>query len=82
MLGEHHDLIHEFPEHRETIHELKVSNAHFAKLFEEYHNLDREVRRAEDRIDATTDEHEEELKRRRLQLKDELYAMIRQVESA
>jgi uncharacterized protein YdcH (DUF465 family) len=82
MLGEHHDLIHEFPEHRETIHELKVSNAHFAKLFEEYHNLDREVRRAEDRIDATTDEHEEELKRRRLQLKDELYTMIRQVESA
>lgn len=81
MLGEHHDLLHEFPDHRDTIHDLKVSNAHFARLFEEYHALDREVRRAEDRVEATSEEHEEELKRRRLQLKDELYTMIRAAEA-
>lgn len=81
MLGEHHDLLHEFPDHRDTIHDLKVSNAHFARLFEEYHVLDREVRRAEDRVETTSEGHEEELKRRRLQLKDELYAMIRAAEA-
>ncbi|NBB83470.1 MAG: DUF465 domain-containing protein [Alphaproteobacteria bacterium] len=81
MLGEHHDLLHEFPDHKQTIHDLKVGNAHFAKLFDEYHHLDREVRRAEDRVEATTDAHEEELKRRRLQLKDELWAMIQAAEA-
>ena len=36
MLTEKHDLIHELPEHREKIHELKMNNNHFARLFEEY----------------------------------------------
>ncbi|MEO1857264.1 MAG: hypothetical protein ABGY95_07880 [Rubritalea sp.] len=30
MAIQKHDLIHELPEHRDTIHDLKVSNAHFA----------------------------------------------------
>ena len=33
MLGEKHDLLHELPEYKERIHELKISNHHFAKLF-------------------------------------------------
>jgi len=33
---EHHDLAHEFPEFKERIHDLKVSDAHFRKLFDEY----------------------------------------------
>ena len=33
MLGEKHDLLHELPEYKEHIHELKISNHHFAKLF-------------------------------------------------
>ncbi|MEQ8965951.1 MAG: DUF465 domain-containing protein [Azospirillaceae bacterium] len=82
MDGEHHDLVHDLPEHRETIHRLKTTDAHFAKLFEEYHHLDREVRRAESRQEPTSDEHEEELKRRRAELKDELFAMITKAESA
>jgi len=28
-----HDLVHEFPQFRDKIHQLKMSNAHFAKLF-------------------------------------------------
>lgn len=77
---EHHDLLHELPEHRATIHELKTGNAHFARLFEQYHDLDRSVRNAEDRVAATTEEHEEQLKRQRLALKDQLYAMILEAE--
>ena len=30
MLNEKHDLIHELPEHKETIHELKMKNNHFS----------------------------------------------------
>ena len=43
MTIEHHDLIHEFPELRERIHELKIGDAHFRKLFDEYHELTSEI---------------------------------------
>jgi len=73
---EKHDLIHEFPEHRERIHQLKMENMHFAKLFEEYHDVDHEVRRIEMEIEATSDEYLENKKKQRLLLKDLLYSMI------
>lgn len=78
MQGEHHDLIHELPEYREKIHELKVSNPHFAKLFDEYHEVDHEVHRIEQEIETPSDEYTEELKKKRLLLKDELFAMLKQ----
>ena len=35
MYGEHHNnLIEEFPEFQDKIHDLKVANLHFSKLFE------------------------------------------------
>ena len=39
MTIEHHDLVHEFPQLRDRIHELKGSDKHFRKLFDEYHEL-------------------------------------------
>ncbi len=78
MQGEHHDLVHELPEFREKIHELKVSNSHFAKLFDEYHEVDHEVRRIEQEVETPSDEYTEELKKKRLYLKDELFAMLKQ----
>ena len=76
MLGEKHDLHHEFPEHRERIHELKIGNSHFAKLFEDYHQVEHEVRRIEEGVENTSDAYLENLKKRRLSLKDALYSMI------
>ena len=76
MLGEKHDLIHELPEHKERIHELKTSNPHFAKLFEKYHDIDHQVRRIEEGIETPSDEFTEELKKERLHLKDELFNII------
>lgn len=78
MFGEHHDLLHELPEFREKIHELKVNNTHFAKLFDEYHEVDQEVRRIEQEVETPSDEYTEELKKKRLHLKDELFAMLKQ----
>ena len=76
MLHEKHDLIHELPEHRDRIHELKTSNARFARLFEEYHELDHEIHRIETGIENTSDEYLEEKKKYRLLRKDEMYEMI------
>lgn len=73
---EHHDLHHEFPEFKETIHQMKVGNHHFAKLFDEYHHVNREVITLEGKNVPVADETAEELKKRRLKLKDELYSML------
>lgn len=72
-----HELADEFPELKPRIHELKVSDAHFARLFEEYHTLNREVHRIEAAGINTSDEEYENLKLVRLRLKDELYAMLK-----
>jgi uncharacterized protein YdcH (DUF465 family) len=78
MLSEKHDLVHEFPEHRDTIHNLKMTNNHFARLFDKYHEVDHEVHRIETGVENTSDDYLEERKKARLQLKDELYRMIQQ----
>jgi uncharacterized protein YdcH (DUF465 family) len=51
-----HDLIHELPEYRVQIHEMKMNNAHCAKLFEEYHDVDHEVHRIETGAENTSDD--------------------------
>jgi hypothetical protein len=77
MCGEHHDLRHDLPEHADAIHELKMADNHFAKLFDEYHLVDREIRRVEQEIEARSDDGLEDLKKKRVHLKDEMVAMIR-----
>ncbi|EAR60931.1 YdcH family protein [Neptuniibacter caesariensis] len=76
MINEHHDLIHEFPEHRERIHELKMEDARFARLFDEYHKVTKSVEKMEAEVEAVSTQVEEEAKYKRLKLKDELYAML------
>lgn len=76
MNVEHHDLAGEFPEHREKIHTLKMENAHFAKLSDEYHVVSKEVERLENEGVPVADETIEEQKKKRAQLKDQLYSMI------
>lgn len=78
MYGEKHDLHHEFPEYNDKIHDLKVSNAHFAKLFDEYHEVNNEILRIEQEIETPSDAYVEDLKKRRLHLKDELYRMLQE----
>lgn len=73
---EKHDLIHEFPELKEKIHELKVGNHHFRKLFEEYHSTDHDIHRIETGAENTTDEVLNELRKKRLHLKDELFGIL------
>lgn len=76
MFGEHHDLAHELPEYREKIHEMKLNNAHFARLFDEYNEVEHEVHRIEQGVETPSDDYTEELKKKRLALKDELFQML------
>jgi uncharacterized protein YdcH (DUF465 family) len=76
MYGEKHDLLHEFPEHRDRIHDLKKNDHHFTRLYNEYHNIDQEIHRIEQGIETPADDYTEQLKKQRLFLKDQLLAII------
>ncbi|MFN8394847.1 MAG: DUF465 domain-containing protein [Bacteroidia bacterium] len=73
---EKHDILHEFPEHKERIHELKMNDHHFRKLFDEYHNLDHEIHSIESGATVAIDEYLHELRVKRVHLKDQIYAML------
>lgn len=72
---EKHDLHTEFPQHNEKIHNLKVSDNHFRKLFDEYHITNKEIHRIES-TGTFTDQELNELRSKRLHLKDQLLMMI------
>jgi len=76
-MSEKHDLIHELPEYRDQIHNLKASNNHFARLFDEYHEVDHEVHRIESGVENTSDDYLEERKKARLNLKDQLFSILK-----
>lgn len=74
----HHPLLTEFPEDHEAIHALKLENAHFRKLMDEYESVDKEVFRMEEGIETPEDTVLTEAKKKRLDLKDQLAAMIQE----
>lgn len=71
-----HELAEEFPEHVAAMHALKLGNAHFAKLFAEYHEVNRAIHRAETHVEPVGDAHLETLRKSRVVLKDEIYGML------
>ena len=76
MLGESHDLRHEFPDLEEKISVLRESDEEFAHLMKDYDNLDAEVRKLEELGTPVADETIEDLKKERLLMKDRLYDML------
>ena len=76
MTNTPHELHEEFPEHTDRIHTLKGSDAHFARLAEEYHQINRAVHRAETNLEPVDQFTEETMRKQRLALKDEIYRML------
>ena len=76
MFNETHELATEFPEHKAVIHDLKVTDNHFARLYDEYHVITKQISRIAQEIETVSDEFAEDLKKKRLALKDELFHMI------
>lgn len=70
------ELAEEFPDRVAQMSALKQSDAHFAKLFDEYHEINRAVHRAETDVEPTDDLHMAEMRKTRLALKDEIWSML------
>ncbi len=66
-----------FPEYRDQISLLKTQDAHFARLFTLHNQLDQEIRNMEAGIVPGTPLEIERLKKEKLQIKDQLYAILR-----
>mgnify|MGYP001557229290 CR=1 FL=1 len=71
-----HELAEEFPDHIERMHDLKQSNAHFARLFDEYHDINRAVHRAETNVEPMDSLAETDLRKQRALLKDEIWHIL------
>jgi hypothetical protein len=66
-----------FPEFRDLITQLKTEDAHFARLFEQHNDLDQRIKNIETHIEIGTPLEVENLKKEKLRLKDEMYAILK-----
>ncbi len=71
-----HELAEEFPDKVELMSQLKQTDAHFARLADEYHEVNRVVHRAESNVEPMEDLAEVELRKKRAALKDEIWAIL------
>ncbi len=79
MQFEHHPFLSGHPELQDKIHELRMTNSHFARKLREYEGLDLEICRAESNVPGylMSDLELDQLKKERLHLKDLLIAMLK-----
>ncbi|MDO5055526.1 YdcH family protein [Pasteurella oralis] len=66
-----------FPEFRDLISKLKIEDAHFSRLFDKHNELDQRIKNIESHIELGTPIEVENLKKEKLRLKDELYAILK-----
>lgn len=71
-----HELAEEFPDKIEVMSQLKQSDAHFAKLADAYHEVNRAVHRAETNVEPLEELAEVELRKKRGALKDEIWGIL------
>ncbi|MBX7528020.1 YdcH family protein [Qipengyuania vesicularis] len=67
-----------FARDRDLVTRLKQEDAHYARLADEYHEVNRQVHRIEAETEAASDERFETLKKQRLALLDEITAIVAQ----
>jgi uncharacterized protein len=73
---ENHSLHHEFPEFDAKISEYKVADRHFKNLFDDYEKVNKEIHQIESGATSSTDEVLNDLRVKRVHLKDELYKIL------
>lgn len=71
------ELTEIFKRERDLVTRLKAEDAHFARLADKYHEVNREVHRIEAEAEAASDERYEALKKQRLALLDEVSVIVR-----
>lgn len=65
-----------FPEYRDLISELKASDRYFLNMFEKHNSLDQQIKNMESRLEPGTPDEIEVLKKKKLAIKDDLYALL------
>lgn len=73
---EKHDLLHEFPDYQEKIHQLKMHDPHFKNLFDEYDALEHEIRRLNTGVELGSDAFIHSQKAKLLHVKDLIFAQL------
>ena len=71
-----HELADAFPGDAAALHRLKGSDAHFARLAEQHHLVNREIHRIETEVEPASDDRLETLKKERLHLLDAIAVML------
>lgn len=71
-----HELAEDFPDKVDQIHQLSQTDGHFKRLSEEYHEVNRAIHRAETNIEPMDQFREEEMRKNRMRLKDQIAAML------
>ena len=71
-----HELAEEFPDKVDVMHKLKQTDAHFSKLSDEYHEINRAVHRAETNVEPMDELAEVDLRKKRAALKDEIWSIL------
>lgn len=66
-----------FPEYRDLITKLKNEDTHFSRLFDKHNEIDQRIKNQEANIELATQQEVETLKKEKLKIKDELYAILR-----
>ena len=66
-----------FPEYRDQISTLKTTDKHFLHLFDKHNALDQKIKNMESHLEPGTPEEIENLKKEKLNLKDQLYAVLK-----
>ena len=77
IMGQNHDLQHDFPEFSKLIDELWHSDETFAHLADDYTRLNREVIRIEQGVEPRDNHYCEDVKKKRLLHKDRIYAVLK-----
>ncbi|TCD13136.1 YdcH family protein [Oricola cellulosilytica] len=77
-----HELAEEFPELVSHIQHLRETDGHFHRITDDYHEINREIHRAETDIEPCDDSRMTEMRKRRMALKDEIYGMLMKPEPA
>lgn len=71
-----------FPEYRDLITKLKTTDHHFTRLFDRHNALDQKIKNMESHITPSTHEEIEVMKKEKLMLKDQLYAILKKESTA
>ncbi|WP_296869584.1 YdcH family protein [Tibeticola sp.] len=66
-----------FPEYRDLITKLKTTDHHFTRLFDQHNALDQKITNMENHVEQGSPVEIENLKKEKLLLKDQLYAILK-----